>query len=999
MRNIALASLWLVVPSLLLAQEPTQPEPLASKAALQEFQEEGGQWIVRWHPATGTPGTIYGTGRKIADWRENSLGEGRRHARQVLKDQAELLGLGQSTFTEVIGARMGRTWSFTFDQSFRGIPAIEGRVDVRVNMSGVIAMMGSRAWPIPANFNTMPALDANIAQAAAWASLGGEPAGNAPAPRLVIWGDIDSARIAPFYLAWEVAVHDIAGGTYGRYYIDAQTGRELHFQNDKHDCAITGCQPMAEASKVEETVEIDTVNAASVTLTEVPRDDALVAPTITTVTLMAWTRIGVDAGSPLQNVPLRNIILNVPGVGNMTTDSLGQFDIDITSPVTISVNGLNGTHHAPITGVNQPVGSVTVNPGVNATIQLLTSGASTNEAAHTTASYWTDRSNVWARGILGNTSQMNTASGIGVAVNITNTCNAYYTNNTTNYYQAGGGCSNTAFSSVVAHEWGHGLDARYGGISNSNAEGLSEGWGDIIGMYQLDSPLLGSGFQSPGVPLRNGNNSRIWPYSTTSPHGAGQVWMGWAWRFREALRASLGTNAAVLLSDDLVLSSIVADATTRQDAVLEVFIADDDDGNLLNGTPHYAELESASIQKGIPYPQVVLAQLTHTPLNSTAEKLSPREVFCVATPLSGSINQMRIVYSAGGPSITRNMHPTGAADQFLAMLPAVASGVVTYRIEAVHSSGTIVREPTTGDFTYSINSGTFGTFFQEGFEGTAPGWVSAQIATQNDWQIGVPQGKSGTSSGVAWTDPGAAAAGTRAYGNDLGIGNFNGAYQPNVHNYLRSPVINCTGKTGVRIRFSRWLTVEEGIFDEAGLYCNGQLVWQNQQNGNHIDTSWQSVEYSVPWADNNPSVQFEWRLVTDGGLNLGGWAIDEVEVGETIAVTSDAELRFTPEQVVQGNTMTLQVDTPSNSRPYLLLVGDSAGPTVVSGFPTIFVGGNYAVIGGQTNAAGTDIWSFAAPSVPSAIGLRYYSQVFTVDATFSNFVVSNRSTNLITQTP
>jgi len=80
--------------------------------------------------------------------------------------------------------------------------------------------------------------------------------------------------------------------------------------------------------------------------------------------------------------------------------------------------------------------------------------------------------------------------------------------------------------------------------------------------------------------------------------------MGWAWRFREALRSSVGTFAAIQISEDVVLGSIVADATTRENAVLEVFIADDDDGNLLNGTPHYSALEAASIQKGIPYPEV-----------------------------------------------------------------------------------------------------------------------------------------------------------------------------------------------------------------------------------------------------------------------------------------------------------------------------------------------------------------------------------------------------------
>lgn len=999
MRNIAFASMLLAVPSLLLAQEhiPSQTsasespvsQTLASKAAMRQFQQDaGGDWIVKWHPATGTPGTIYGTGLKIQDWQKNSLEEARRHALQLLKDRAEMLGLGQSTFTEIIGARMGRTWSFTFDQSFNGVPALEGRVDVRINMAGVVSMIGSRAWPIPANFSTVPAINQNLAQASVWAKLSGEPLGNEPAPRLVIWGDMGSDRIAPFALAWEVVAHDNQAGTFGRYYVDANTNQVLAFESDKHDCAFAGCATGAKAPAPV---------GPSVSLVETGSSPL---PTLTTVTVMAWTRTGDDAVSALQNVPLARVRVNVPGLGQQTTDANGQFVIDITSPVTITLSGgLDGVHHAPITGANAPSGSVTVNPGVNATLQLLSAGATTNQAAHTTASYWTDRTNVWARSILGNTSQLNTASNVGIQVNIASTCNAFYTGNTTNYYQTGGGCNNTAFSTVIAHEWGHGLDERYGGISNSNAEGLSEGWGDIIGMYQVDSPALGSGFQTPGVGLRDGNNTRVWPYSSGSPHGAGQVWMGWAWKFREALRASLGTPAAITLSDFLVLGTIVADATTRENAVLEVFIADDDDGNLLNGTPHYAELESASIQKGIPYPEVALIDLTHQPLGNTGERLTPREVFAFATPVSGSITQMRIVYNTGGGAVTRNMHPTATNNQWLAMLPGLDSGSVTYRVEAVHNSGTVVRRPETGDYSYNIDSGNFSTFFTEGFEGTAPGWTSMQIATQNDWQIGVPQGKSGTSQGVAWADPAAAAVGTRAYGNDLGIGNFNGSYQPNVSNYLRSASIDCTGRTGVRIRFRRWLTIEEGIFDEASLYCNNQLVWENPQNGNLIDTSWQTVEYFVPWADNNPNVQFEWRLITDGGLNLGGWAIDEVEVGETVAVSSDAELRFTPEQVVQGGAMNIQIDTPSNSRPYLLAIGDSIGPTIVPGFPIVFVGGNYAVAGGSTDASGSDNYALSAPSVPSAIGIRFYSQVLTVNQAFTDFVVSNRSINLITQTP
>jgi hypothetical protein len=40
-------------------------------------------------------------------------------------------------------------------------------------------------------------------------------------------------------------------------------------------------------------------------------------------------------------------------------------------------------------------------------------------------------------------------------VNINNTCNAYYSNRTINFYRAGGGCVNTCYSTVVYHEYGH----------------------------------------------------------------------------------------------------------------------------------------------------------------------------------------------------------------------------------------------------------------------------------------------------------------------------------------------------------------------------------------------------------------------------------------------------------------------------------------------------------------------------------------------------------------
>ena len=141
------------------ARQPVPYKPLQDLA--------GGTWYAAWNPATQTPQSIWGTGIRIEDWRENTIDEARRHALDAIEDYGVIIGargpgLGESVFREIIGARMGRTWSFTFDQFYNGLPAIGGRVDVRVNMRGVISMIGSSAWQIPADFDTMPKIAAEL---------------------------------------------------------------------------------------------------------------------------------------------------------------------------------------------------------------------------------------------------------------------------------------------------------------------------------------------------------------------------------------------------------------------------------------------------------------------------------------------------------------------------------------------------------------------------------------------------------------------------------------------------------------------------------------------------------------------------------------------------------------------------------------------------------------------------------------------------------------------
>ncbi|MBK8096075.1 MAG: hypothetical protein IPK26_03160 [Planctomycetes bacterium] len=565
-------------------------------AAWNDFQQRHpGDWAAHWNAATGTPQAIFGSGLPIADWRGSSLEEARRHAMAVLHDEAALLGLGTSSFRERIGSRMGRTWSFVFEQTFRELPVIGGRADVRVSMNGRIAMFGSAAFAVPEDFDITPTVNSQTASMIAFStmparlSVAPQPAPVQP-PRLVLWGDVHASVRSPIHLAWEVAVSNVdreGRGTIGRYYLDARTGAVLQFVNDKHECGPDCTHGKAGSG------------GEAVVATAAPASPALPVPT--TVQVSAYARLGLDANSPIGLVQVPGLQVNVPGVGTMVTDQNGRFVIDIAAPVGITIGALDGRHHAPISGAAWPGGTFTVNPGGNHSLVLLSPTATPAQLAHTNTTWWVDRANEWARQTLGNSPQMAAVDGITPTVNRTSgACNAYYVANTINFYAAGNGCLNTAFATVIAHELGHGIDDQYGGMSQ--VDGLSEGWADVVAMYLTDQPDIGVGIHGNGVPLRTGNNNRQYPSGAT-PHEQGESWMGFAWLLRDDLALRLNSRSqAVQLTNDIVFGTIVANATTQPAAVLEVFLADDNDGMLNNGTPNEDALVQACRRHSLPTP-------------------------------------------------------------------------------------------------------------------------------------------------------------------------------------------------------------------------------------------------------------------------------------------------------------------------------------------------------------------------------------------------------------
>ena len=116
--------------------------------------------------------------------------------------------------------------------------------------------------------------------------------------------------------------------------------------------------------------------------------------------------------------------------------------------------------------------------------------------------------NTWLSGVL-------TAN-----MNINLTCNAYWGGGTVNFYRSGGGCSNTGeIAAVFLHEWGHGMDSNSGGAASDKGSG--EAVGDTFAFLETKVSCIGKNFR-PGVNCYNCTSCTgvrdVAEFSTTGAH-------------------------------------------------------------------------------------------------------------------------------------------------------------------------------------------------------------------------------------------------------------------------------------------------------------------------------------------------------------------------------------------------------------------------------------------------------------------------------------------------
>ena len=280
----------------------------------------------------------------------------------------------------------------------------------------------------------------------------------------------------------------------------------------------------------------------------------------------------------------------------------GEFESDKLSLESVLTPGLSGRYFDVTTKQGQPIA-----PEIKKAYSLATpdlevvfnngSLADQYPTAQVNAYYHANHIRDWLVKRKVNHSKM--VELVPTAVNIDRECNAYYVAGTINFFAEGGRCRNTAYDTVVYHEYGHLVDALYGGITDG---GLSEGWGDVLAFYSTSQPVLGKGFEKtkPNDGIRHGENTYVYPESgTDSVHKLGQAWMGFAWKLREGLIQRYGKSKGAEVSEELILPSLVSNARSIPVAVQEVLARDDNDGDLSNRTPHWDIIAQAASRHGL----------------------------------------------------------------------------------------------------------------------------------------------------------------------------------------------------------------------------------------------------------------------------------------------------------------------------------------------------------------------------------------------------------------
>jgi len=557
--------------------------------------------------------------------------------------------------------------------------------------------------------------------------------------------------------------------------------------------------------------------------------------------------------------------------------------------------------------------------------------------------------------------------------------NAWW-NGTINFCEAGSGYANTGeIQNVVQHEFGHGVNDYI--LGQQGSTGMGEGNSDILANLMSQESIIGLGFFTGDCSsgIRNSDNTLVYPDNVVgqSIHFAGQVIAGFNWDAMVFMQGDLGDDeGAFIAASNWHLGRVLMHPTTMPNQVFATFLADDDDGNLDNGTPHYAYYAQAAVNHGFtPPPVTVGVFITHTPMGDTTDK-GPFdiEVSITSTEAALTPEELQFVWRAQGGNWTETTLTPNGGDNFLGSIPMQTGGDVDYYFTAGDALGNQAALPALAP-VYFYSFLVAEAIDPVEVDGDWIAGLAGDTASTGVWERVDPVGtiaqpeSDHTSNGTdCWV------TGQQVSGQSDGYNDVDGGKTT-----LTSPVYDLAGYEEVQVRYWKWYSNDRGATPnsdwwDVSVSNDAGATWTELEHTMQSTQGWEALTFAVTDYFAVPG-QLQLRFVAadenDGSLVEAG--IDDVAI---IALSSTSGVGDGDLQVAMVPVLDQNVPNPFNPSTEISFNLPRSGHASLKIYNV--KGALVRVLLDEELAAGTQrvVWDGSdAGSQPVASGVYFYRLV------------------------
>ncbi len=466
-----------------------------------------------------------------------------------------------------------------------------------------------------------------------------------------------------------------------------------------------------------------------------------------------------------------------------------------------------------------------------------------------------------------------------VNVNLNDICNAYYDYSSINFFRVGGGCNNTAYSTVISHEYGHHI-VNVLGLSQGS---FGEGYGDVVGMLIFDTDVVGEYFYQSGGNIREPYNAGVDYPCGGAIHYCGQTLGGTWWGIRLNFGTTYGDQAGLDMTRQLqvdwslITSGGSGNNSAHPGTAIEVLTADDNDGDIGNGTPNYVDICDAFGQFNIDCPDLELISFNYP--DGLPTIVDPNAVYTLrftVDPIAGQPQPGtgELEYSIDGGAFQQAVVVETSPNQYEATIPgASCESVIEYFVSAEETGGLRFTDPSDAPATTFAAVAAFDEiiYLEDNFQSDL-GWQTSGNASSGQWERAVPSG------GGDRGDPASDYDGSgMCYVTEDGSGDtdIDGGYV-----YLDSPTIDLSDGNA-KISYALWYTNDFGADPNNDLF----KTYVSNNNG----SSWTLVEIVGPVSPN-------------------GWNVHEFIVGDYVTPTAQVRVRFEASDLNSGSVVEAGID-------------------------------------------------------------------------------------------